>query len=481
MIRTFAFLLVAFLARAADAELPPTVAALLRERGIPESAMGVVVQRLSDGTTLLSHGADRSLAPGSTMKLVTSLVALETLGPAYRGRTELRSAGRIADGVLHGDLVLRGLGDLDLDWHAFDRMLQVLRHRGVREIRGDLVLDRGFFQPARTDAGVPPFDEAPEFRYNVIPDALLLNANLLQLDLDSDAGALHATIATPLSRVEVVPSMALVDRACADWEDGWKTPEVTSTRGGTLRVRLLGEFPRHCNASTSINVIDRVAFADRLFHALWQRMGGKHRGGVRDGEVNGVGELLALHRSRPLADVLRDVNKTSDNPTARMLFLTLGALSPDGTGLSTAQRGETEIRAWFVRNRIDDEGLVLENGSGLSRSERVRPDQLAALLRVASRGPWWPEFLSSLSIGGVDGTMRARAGGGAPSRIRVKTGTLKDTSGVAGYVRGADGELYVVAAIVNHPLATFRAARPILDETLEWTARIGEPPPAPPG
>ena len=480
MIRTSALLLFAFLTRAAGAELPPSVIALLQEHGIPETAMGVVVQRLSDGATLLSHGANRSLAPGSTMKLVTSAVAIDTLGPTYRGRTELRSTGRIAGGVLHGDLVLRGQGDVDLDSHAFERMLQVLRHRGIREIRGDLVLDRSFFQPARTDIGVPPFDEAPEFRYNVIPDALLLNTNLLDLDLDSDGGTVHAALATPLERVEIVPSMSLVDRPCADWEDGWQIPQVTSVRG-RLRINLRGEFPRHCNAATSINVLDRVAFAERLFHALWKRLGGAHRGRVRDGETSGAGELLASHRSRPLADVLRDVNKASDNPITRVLFLTLGALSSTGAGMSTAQRAQTEVRAWFARNRIETEGLVLENGSGLSRSERVRPDQLAALLRAAANGPWWPEFLSSLAIGGVDGTMRARAGGGAPSRVRVKTGTLRDTSGVAGYVRGADGELYVVAAIVNHPLATFRAARPVLDEILEWAARIGEAPRSPPG
>lgn len=466
------FLLVVLLGAPARAELPPGVAARLGAAGIPDDALGVMVQRLDDGTTLLAHGADLSLAPGSTMKVITSWVALDRLGPAYRGRAELRSAARIADGVVHGDVVLRGFGDVDLDWHAFERMLQVLRHSGVHEIRGDLVLERSFFRPARTDVGVATFDEAPEFRYNVIPDALLINTNLLQLDLVSDGRRLRPSIATPLDGVAVESQMTLIDRACADWEDGWKVPAVLASRPGTLRIVLQGEFPRHCTASTSINVIDRVTFSERLFRALWKRLGGLHRGRVRDGEVLEEGVLLAEHWSRPLADVVRDVNKRSDNPITRTLFLTLGALSLSDPALPTAQRAEAEIRAWFERNGIPQEGLVIENGSGLSRAERVRPSQLAAVLRASSRAQWSPEFIASLPIAGVDGTMRKRLSyPPALGRARVKTGTLRDTSGVAGYVTGSGGT-YVVAAIVNHPLATHAVARPILDELLDWVARL---------
>lgn len=455
----------------ARAELPAEVSAHLAAAGIPEDAVGVVVERLSDGATLLAHGAERSLAPGSTMKVVTSWLALERLGPAYRGRTEMRAVGAIERGVLRGDLVLRGQGDVDLDWQAFERMLQQLRHRGVREIRGDLVLDRSFFSPPRTDVGVEPFDESPEFRYNVVPDALLLNTNLAQVDLVSTSDKLTLALTTPLERVELAADMTLVDRRCEDWEDGWKTPTVQVLRRGVLRIVLHGEFPRGCTASTEINVIDRVTFAERLFHALWSRLGGAHRGRVRDGELSAPGTLVAEHRSRPLADVVRDINKGSDNAIARVTYLTLGALSPEGAGEPTSARAEAEVRGWFERNGVDATGLVLENGSGLSRSERLRPAQLAAVLRAAARGAWSPEFVSSLPIAGIDGTMRRRATSSSPASIRVKTGTLRDTSAIAGYVSTEEGEVRIIAAIVNHPLARREVARPILDELLEWARR----------
>jgi D-alanyl-D-alanine carboxypeptidase/D-alanyl-D-alanine-endopeptidase (penicillin-binding protein 4) len=454
----------------AHAELPPGVASRLASAGIPEDAAGVVVRRLADGVTVLAHGAERSLAPASTMKLVTSWIALESLGPAFRGRTEISTRARVERGVLLGDLVVRGLGDVDLDWRAFDRLLELLRHRGIREIRGDVILDRSFFRPARSDVGVPPFDEAPEFRYNVIPDALLLNTNLLQLDLASDEREIHVALATPLDRVAVLADMGLVDAACEDWEKTWKIPTVETTPAGLVRVVLQGAFPRNCRASTAINVIDREVFAGRLFAALWSRRGGVHHGRVRDGVAPAGGEILAQHRSRPLAEVVREVNKDSDNPMARVLYLTLGALAAGTAELPTAERAEAEVRAWFARNGIDSAGLVLENGSGLSRAERLRPSQLAALLEVASRGPWWPEFLASLPIAATDGTMRKRLAGRAAASVRVKTGTLRDASGVAGYVKADDGETYVVAAILNDPAASHEAARPILDELLEWVA-----------
>src|SRR5881394_3970405 len=166
-------------------QLPEAMRTGLREAQIPEDAVGLIVLRLADGAPVLMHREKESMQPASTIKLLTSLVALETLGPAYRARTQLLVAGEIVDGVVKGDVVLRGGGDVDFDWMSLERMLDSLRLRGVREIAGDVILDLSHFQPARTDVGLPPFDEETEFRYNVIPDALLLNSYLLRLDMVS--------------------------------------------------------------------------------------------------------------------------------------------------------------------------------------------------------------------------------------------------------------------------------------------------------
>ncbi len=465
--------------------LPVSVVNMLSAASIPTDAMGAIVIRMPTGATVLTHRADVSMQPASTLKLVTSIVGLEKLGPTYRGRTELRTkgelvaSGRVDELTLRGDLVLRGVGNADLNWEAFQAMLQTLRHKGISDIRGDLILDRQWFQPSRPDAGIPPFDETPEFRYNVIPDALLLNTNLVQLELASGAqsSAVRVGMTPSLDRVTVVSNLTLIDRVCDKWEDGWRLPTMSRSDNGTIHIELRGEFPKNCSATTQINILDRVDFADRLFRALWRNLGGTFSGQARESvagdAATGGTRLLAQHQSRTLAEVTRDINKRSDNPITRQIYLSLGAMSADSSiDSDTAKRAEAQVRAWLRQRGIDDAGLTLENGSGLSRTERIRPAQLAAVLQAAYRSDWAPEFLASLPIVAVDGGMRNRLRNSpAAGRARLKTGTLRDVAALAGFVPCAGNEVCVVVAMINHPLATGTTARPILDALIDWVAR----------
>jgi len=463
------------------AQLPEPVTGMLRAANIPEEALGVVVLRLPDAVPLLSHGAERSLQPGSTMKLLTTLVALDKLGPTYRGRTELRTAGTIEDNVLLGDLVLRGGGDADLRWEALQDMLQTLRNRGVETIRGDLLLDRQLFNPPRPDLGAASFDEAPEFEYNLIPDALLLNGNLLRFELESDQRQLKISMTPPLERVSVGSDMTLADQDCQDWDKDWLPPEYLKDPDGSIRILLHGKFPRNCTKSTLINVLDRVDFADRLFRMLWHRLGGNFLGNTRDAAMPAGTRVLAEHQSRVLPVVVRDINKLSDNALARMIYLTLGAASAaawDGSS-ATAVLSEHVVRAWMKEHGISDQGLILDNGSGLSRLERISPAQLAAVLLNASRNVLAPEYLSSLPIAAVDGTMRLRLKDSpAAGRARIKTGTLNGVFGVAGFVPDAANRMHIVVALLNHQPASNSVGRAILDALIDWVARSGSAPAA---
>ena len=548
----------------AQASLPEPVARLAAAGGIPEDAIGVLVLR--GDSVLVSNLPEQPRTPASTMKLVTTMVGLEELGPVFRGRTELRSNGDIVNGVLKGDLILRGGADPDFNEDAFVHMLEKLRMQGIKRIAGDLVLDRQLWQPSRLDLGVAPFDEAPEAYYNVIPDALLLNMNMLRIELTSDDKTLRFNHLPALERVSVQSDMTLVDADCAKWEDGWKIPNY-SRKGDRIVVELHGTFPRNCKKTTSVNVLDRQEYAARLFRSVWTRLGGSFGGKVRDvglaehtawieraaathatsvapraaadadpavpAVTVGAGlapdgtRLLAEHVSRTLPEIVRDTNKPSDNALARTIFLSLGSLQPDpvlgsrplpanaqlaslsaaahgpdavpaiaaapatnsaaadaavpGGGVtpvapppvpsSTAARAEQVVRDWMRRHGIDDTGLVLENGSGLSRIERVSPLQMAGLLKAAQKSLWAPEFQSSLPIVGVDGTMRRRLKDSvAASRARIKTGTLRDVVAVAGYVPDADGNQCIVVAMVNHDRAGNGIGRGIVDALIDWVA-----------
>ena len=461
-----------------DDPLPPSVAQALAEAGLPAEALGAVALPLTTRWARpWQYRATQALQPGSTMKLVTSVVALDRLGPNHRGGTELLAAGPIRGELLDGDLVLRGGADPDLDLPALWQLLFELRQRGVREIGGELLLDRTLFRPARIDVGLAPFDEAPEWPYNVIPDALMLAGNLTGLALAADGAAVQARLAPPLEGIDVDASaMTLNDSSCERWDDGWLPAVVSAAPGARFRIALRGSFPRRCEARAELQLLDRNVIAERQVRAVWASLGGSWRraaGGVREGPAPLDATPIASHRSRPWGEVLRQLNKQSDNPLARLLFLQLGvAAMAQDPGTPTLELARREVERWFDEQRIDRQGLVLDNGSGLSRSERIAPRTLALLLAAAHAGPHAPELLTSLPVAGVDGTLRRRLKGTpAQGWARLKTGTLNNVAALAGYVRDTRGDTWAVVAIVNHEQAA--RGRPALDALVDWVARSG--------
>jgi D-alanyl-D-alanine carboxypeptidase/D-alanyl-D-alanine-endopeptidase (penicillin-binding protein 4) len=463
----------------AQSTLPEPVARQMAAGQLPDDALSVLVLR--GDTVMLSHRAERPMQPASTMKLVTTLVALEQLGPVFRGRTELRTNAPVVDGVLKGDLVLRGGADVDLTGDVLENMLRALRNQGIRQVDGRLVLDRQLFNPARGDIGAPPFDEAPEAYYNVIPDALLINRNMLQLDLRATDRRLQVNSQPALDNVTVASGMTLVPGDCNQWDSGWKLPQAERDDSGRIRVTLRGTFPKNCAHAYSINVVDRQDYVDRLFRLQWKQLGGSLRGATVEGDMPPDARLLAEHASRALPELIRDTNKPSDNAIARTLFLALGSLESDpaigshalpATGEATAMRADRAIRGWLRGHAIDDTGAVFDNGSGLSRTERISPLQMGALLQAGLHSQWAPEFLSSIPIVGVDGTMRKRLRDSpAAGHARMKTGTLKNVVALAGYVMDAGGRQCVVVAMLNHDLVGDGKGRAVLDALVDWVAR----------
>ncbi|KQQ88654.1 D-alanyl-D-alanine carboxypeptidase/D-alanyl-D-alanine-endopeptidase [Massilia sp. Leaf139] len=484
MLRQLALATVLFacFSQAARAQLPEPVAQLLAQNGMTPDAVGALVLR--GDQVVLAHGAERPMQPASTMKLVTTLVSLEQLGPVFRGRTELLSNGELKNGVLQGDLVLRGGADADLSDEVLEGMLRALHNAGIKRIAGNLVLDRSLFQPARLDVGLPPFDESPEAYYNVIPDALLINKNMLQLDMRSTDKRLQLEMQPALAGVTVASAMTLIDADCMTWENGWKLPQTVRGADGKLKVLLQGTYPKNCARSNSVNVLERDDYIDGLFRLQWKQLGGKLSGKTVTGTAPLDARLLAEHRARALPEVVRDTNKPSDNALARTLFLSLGALEADPVlgsrplpplaDQTTYTRADAAIRSWMRARGIDDSGFVIENGSGLSRIERISPVQMGGLLRAGLRSNWAPEFLASMPIAALDGTMRRRLGGSpAAGRARLKTGTLRNVVAVAGYVPDANGVQNVVVAMVNDELAGEGRGRAVVDALVDWVARSG--------
>lgn len=466
----------------AASALPAPVQRLLADAGLPDNALALVVAPAAPGQPRwVDHRSALPVQPASTLKLLTTLAALELLGPTWRGSTRLLAAGPVVDGVLRGDLVLQGGADMDLNAQALHELLRRARDRGLREVRGALVLDRSAFQPTRQDVGVPPFDESPDAAYNVIPDALLVNGNLVRVELFVDEQGLQLRPQTPLAGVRFTHEMQLVDGDCRTWDDGWLQPEVRPARPGRqMDVVLRGSWPARCERAVEFNVIERNTFIAALLRAQWQALGGRWQGPVREGLAPAGARVLAERQSRPLSELVRAINKPSDNAFTRTLYLALGRATPGAADEPTAARADRALRQWLRSQGIADAGAVFDNGSGLSRSERLSVAQLEAVVRAGLHSRWAPEFVASLPIAGLDGTLRNRFGQtAAAGRARLKTGTLRNVVALAGTVPDAAGQPLVVAAVLNHDSVTPRSARPVIDGLMDWVARTRFERPAP--
>ena len=457
--------------RAVPGSVPAEIGAALERARLPRNALVAVVQEVGAASPRWSWRADAPTNPASLMKLLTTFAGLDLLGPAWTWTTPVWLRGSVADGVLDGDLVIQGSGDPKLVLERVWLLLRRVQQLGVREIRGDIVIDRSAFAPALQTPAPADFDAEPLRPYNVRADALLLNYQALVFTLlpDPARGVARVSVDPPLAGLRVPPEVALVAGPCADWRAALK-----ADFSDPAAPRFAGTYALGCaEKSWPLADADPKSYSARMLAGLWQQLGGRLTGTVRDGSAPTTPPTFVA-TSPALADVVRDINKFSNNVMAQQLFLTL-ALTQRGSGSPELAR---EVLAEWAQARLGNAAadLVIDNGSGLSRDGRLSANLLAQLLLQAWASPVMPELMSSLPVSGVDGTLkRSRATLG---RAHLKTGSLRDVSGVAGYVLGNSGRRYVVVAIVNH--ANAAAARPALfDAIVQWAADDAQPALAP--
>jgi D-alanyl-D-alanine carboxypeptidase/D-alanyl-D-alanine-endopeptidase (penicillin-binding protein 4) len=240
---------------------------------------------------------------------------------------------------------------------------------------------------------------------------------------------------------------------CPDGTRAFREQIQASFQSQPPRASFLGTYPLSCGErELNVALYEPQEYLAGMIRQLWSEMGGTWKGAVREGSVPPTARLVYVHESEPLSELVRDINKFSNNVMARQLFLTIGA--ERGTPPARADEAVRVIRQWVAAKKISAPELVLENGSGLSRVERISAQHLAALLQAAYRSPVMPEFMSSLPIVAADGTMKKRLlGGPVAGSAHIKTGLLNDARTIAGYVLDRQGRRQVVVMMVNHPRA----------------------------
>ena len=440
--------------------LPAPFSRSLALSGIPTAAVALDVRSL-DGQVLASHNQQRAFNPASVMKLVTTAAALDLLGPDYRWMTRVYVQGTLAGDVLNGDLIIQGGGDPRLAHEDLARLLRRLRSLGVREIHGDLVLDSSLFQTTLEDAAA--FDGLPYRAYNALPDALLLDAKAISLRFFPDAQTQSVRIAMEPPMVDfIIESPKLGFQPCTNWRE--KLGSVVDPTA----VHFSGSYSVDCGERVLVlhaHTLNHARYFDAVFRQLWRELGGSITGVMREEKKSESVRELLQWESPTLSHIIRDINKYSNNVMARQLLLSL-AMSPTGSP-ATAEAGATKAKVWLDAIGVNSQNVVIENGAGLSRQERMSAEALSAVLNHAWHSTYMPEFIASLPIVGVDGTMiRTLKNSAVKTRAHIKTGSLNDVASIAGYVKAKSGRWISVVCMINHTEAN--SARPSFNDLLEW-------------
>jgi D-alanyl-D-alanine carboxypeptidase/D-alanyl-D-alanine-endopeptidase (penicillin-binding protein 4) len=448
---------------AAHAALPRAIARAFLDEGIPLAAVSVYVREVGAARPLVSHQPAKPMNPASTMKLVTTFAALGLLGPDYRWKTEAYADGTLAGPTLDGNLVLKGYGDPKITIEQFQALVAALRATGLATIRGDLVLDRGYFAPVPHDPAA--FDAEPLRPYNVGPDALLVNFKSVRFVFAPNAAgdAVDVRIEPALANVALRGAPRLTSGECVDWRSALGATFVSRADGAD--ASFAGRYSAACGERDwYIALLDHPHYVLAMFDRYWQEAGGSFSGGVREGRVPAGASPIATLQSPPLYDAVRDINKLSNNVMARQVFLTLATTAHPPP--ATARRATEAVRRWLARQKLNFPELVMENGSGLSRRERIAAQSMARLLLAADASKLRGDFVSSLAVAATDGTVRKRfTDDDVADQALLKTGTLEGVRALAGYVYGPGGRRYVVACFVNHRNAS--RAQPALDMLIE--------------
>ncbi len=431
----------------AATELPARPRTVLNQQRIPEADISVVVRDVATGETLVDVNGELARPPASTMKVLPTLAALDLLGPAYTWKTRALADAPVVKGVLKGNLYLQGGGDPLLTIERWWRFVADLRQTGLRVIEGDIVIDQTRF--AAPDERPEDFDGKFWRTYNVLPDAMLVNWQSSDFTIrPSDDGAGIEISIQPFPEGLIVDNRVTLTNGRCVGRNRRVGYTIEPTDPG--RVVATGRLAASCAPQTQrLAIMEPAQYAWGTFVTLWRQQGGEFKGGMLRAPTPPTARLLLTHDSQSLADIVRVTNKYSSNMMARSLVLAIAA-EKGGTPATTAA-GELAIREWLASRCLDFPELVIGNGSGLSREARISGDSMARLLTGAWNSRFAPEFLASLALGGLDGTLEKRfLDVQDPSRIRMKTGTLKDVSAIAGYVNGNSGRTYAVVIFTNH-------------------------------
>jgi len=456
------FIILYFLSTLSIYALPQAIEGFIKKSTIPKKDISIYIKEVgNDGHILVSHNARTARTPASVIKVLSTYASILKLGFDYRFPTKFYVTGTVRNGVLQGDLIVKGFGDPTLNAKDVDKIVTQIRAKGIRQITGHIVIDRSFFRVGTKDSS--GFDEHPYSPYNAMPDAMMYNERISTVCVKPKQNDVTKKGAD--GSYTVINKLKTVNKPCRG-RYSWPGVRIDKSKAMPT-VMLQGKISVRCGQKNICQVITKPYLS--FYYALKDKLkkaGVKVNGNMRLRKVPQQARLLFTHYSRSLEKIVSKTAKKSNNLYARHLLLTLGAHVYGAP--ATLDKGRRAVKNILKEHHaLQTDILQIDNGCGLSRKAKLTAKLLADMLDNAYEN-YGQRWMNTLSIAGVDGTIKKRFRGTVvKNRAWMKTGTLKRTKNISGYVKNASGKLYEVVILVHSNRGNWRASE-LQNQIIKW-------------
>ena len=445
--------------------LPHAIETFVKKSTIPKKDMAIYIKQVGQNAPVLAALNETTLkTPASVIKVLSTYASVLKLGFDYRFPTKFYTTGLLHDGVLDGDLIVKGFGDPTLNSKDLEKIVQQIKAKGIRKITGNIIIDRTFFRVGTKNSS--GFDENPYSAYNAMPDAMMYNERISTICITPKNNVV--TKKGQDASYEVINQLKTVSQPCRG-RYSWPGVKIDTTQA-TPKVYLKGKISNHCGKQNICQVVTKPYLS--FYYALkdkLKREGVLVEGNMRLRKVPQIAKPLFTHYSRSLEEIISKTAKKSNNLYARHLLLTLGAHVYGAP--STLEKGRRAVEQILRDNgALSQNGLQIDNGCGLSRTAKLSAKMLADMYDNAYNR-YGERWMQTLSIAGVDGTIKKRFRGSVvKNKAWMKTGTLKRTKNISGYVKDASGQLYEVVILVQSNRGNWRASK-LQNDIITWLAK----------
>ena len=452
--------------------LPSEINHLIAKSGISKRDISIYIKEAgTKGKVIVSLNANKARTPASVIKVLTIYASVLKLGFEYRWQTAFYTTGRVKNGVLYGDLIIKGFGDPTLNERDLDEIVSQVQAKGIRKITGNIVIDRSYFKVGNTNSS--GFDKHPYSPYNAMPDAMMFNERVSSICIVPKEHEVYKQNRD--NGYIIVNHLEHVNKPC---KGRYSWPRVKIEKSEVVpRVILDGKISTRCKKRTICKVLTKPYSS--FYYAFKERLedeGILVQGSMKLYRVPKGAKRLFVHYSESLEKIISKTAKKSNNLYARHLLLLLGAKVYGAP--ATLQKGRGAVRKILSSKGALGRGVLrIDNGCGLSRKARLNARLLAKVLDHAYNR-YGQRWMNILSIAGIDGTIKRRFRGTVVrNRAWMKTGTLRRVKNIAGYVKNRAGKRYTVVILVNSTKAKYRGAK-LQNEIIKWLVK-GKTKPSP--